>query len=121
MSTRIDSWLWAVRVYRTRSAATAACRAGHIRINDEPVKAATPVVIGNRVRVRQHGFDRHLEVTGLIGKRVSAAEASKNFIDHTPPREKIAIPLVPTRDRGAGRPTKRERRELDALRGWRKD
>lgn len=120
-SVRIDAWLWAVRAYKTRSAATAACRGGHVRLNDEPVKAAAAVVIGDRVRVRQLGFDRHLEVTGLITKRVGAAEAAKNYIDHTPAREKPLVPLVPLRDRGAGRPTKRERRELDALRGWRKD
>ena len=99
---RIDAWLWAVRLYKTRSAATAAVRAGHVRIDGEPVKAATPVVVGNRVRVRQDGRERILEVTGLIAKRVGAPVARQQYVD---------------RERGAGRPTKRDRRQLDALRG----
>lgn len=121
MSTRIDAWLWAVRLYKTRSAATAACRGGHVRVNDEPVKAATTVGIGDRIRVRKQGFDQHLEVTGLIAKRVGAPVAAKQYIDHTPKREKPLIPPVPVRERGTGRPTKRERRQLDELRGWRKE
>lgn len=120
-SVRLDAWLWAVRLYKTRSAATAACRGGHVRLNGEPAKAAAGVVVGDQVRVRQSGFDRTLEVTGLLSKRVGAPVAAKAYIDHTPAREKVSVPLVPVRDRGAGRPTKRERRELDALRGWRKD
>lgn len=118
MSTvRIDAWLWAVRVYKTRSAATAAVRAGHVRLDGEPVKAATPVVVGNRVRVRQDGRERILEVTGLIAKRVGAPVAVKNYIDHSPPPVPRELLAVPYRERGAGRPTKRDRRQLDALRG----
>ena len=113
---RIDAWLWAVRVYKTRSEATTACRAGHVRLNGISVKAAQPVVPGDRIRVRKNGFDRELEVVGLIPKRVSAAMATKCYIDHTPPREKVIIPQVPIRERGAGRPTKKDRREMDRLR-----
>lgn len=91
---RIDAWLWAVRLYKTRSAATAAVRAGHVRIDGEPVKAATPVVVGNRVRVRQDGRERILEVTGLIAKRVGAPVARQQYVDHSPPpvpRELLAV------------------------------
>lgn len=114
---RIDAWLWAVRLYKTRSAATAAVRAGHVRIDGEPVKAATPVVVGNRVRVRQDGRERILEVTGLIAKRVGAPVARQQYVDRFPPPVPRELLAVPYRERGAGRPTKRDRRQLDALRG----
>ena len=115
---RVDSWLWAVRVYKTRSAATAACRAGHVRVNGERAKAAEQVGVGDEVRVRISGFDRILEVRQTIAKRVGAAIAAEAFLDTSPPLptpEETA--LLPRRDRGAGRPTKRERREIDRLRG----
>lgn len=115
---RVDSWLWAVRVYKTRSMATTAARAGHVRIAGDRVKASHPVKIGDEVRVRQNGFDRIVVVNRLVTKRVGASVAAECLIDRTPPpppREEIA--LQPTRDRGAGRPTKRERRDLEKLRG----
>lgn len=115
---RIDAWLWAVRQFKTRSAATAACRAGHVRVNGERAKAAQPVRPGDEVRVRVDGFDRMLVVRQTLVKRVSATIAATAVEDRTParpPRE--AVPTVPVRDRGAGRPTKRERRDLDRLRG----
>lgn len=113
---RLDAWLWAVRIYKTRSAATTACRAGHVRLNGDPVKASQAVVSGDRIRVRKDGFDRDLEVSGLISKRVGAPVAAKCYIDHTPLRERLIIPQVPIRERGAGRPTKKDRREMDRLR-----
>lgn len=115
---RIDSWLWAVRVYKTRSLATAACRAGHVRLNGERVKAAQNVRPGDEVRARLSGFDRILKVVKTATKRGSATVAAECFVDLTPPpppREEVAF--VPLRDRGAGRPTKRDRRDLDRLRG----
>lgn len=113
---RVDAWLWGVRMYRTRSAATAACRAGHVRLNGQPAKASQSVKVGDTVRVRQPGRERILEVTGLLAKRVGAPEAVRHYLDHSPepvPRELLS---VPRRDRGAGRPTKRDRRLLDQLR-----
>lgn len=115
---RIDAWLWAVRQFKTRSAATAACRAGHVRVNGERAKAAQQVRPGDEVRVRIEGFDRMLIVRRTLVKRVSATIAATAVEDRTPPpppRETVA--LVATRDRGAGRPTKRERRDLERLRG----
>ena len=115
---RIDAWLWAVRQFKTRSAATAACRAGHVRVNGERAKAAQQVRPGDEVRVRIEGFDRMFIVRQTLVKRVSAAVAATALEDRTPPpppRETVA--LVAARDRGAGRPTKRERRDLERLRG----
>lgn len=115
---RVDSWLWAVRVYKTRSQATTACRAGHVKIGGASVKAAQAVKIGDQVRVRIAGFDRILVVKQTIVKRVSAVTAAESYVDETPPpptREERAF--APMRDRGAGRPTKRERRDLEKLRG----
>lgn len=114
-SVRIDAWLWAVRVYKTRSAATTACRAGHVRLAGERAKAAQAVRIGDEIRVRIAGFDRILVVRQLLTKRVGAPIAALAAEDRTPPREPVAQLAV--RDRGAGRPTKRERRDIDRLRG----
>lgn len=112
---RIDSWLWAIRVYKTRSAATTACRAGHVRVNSDKVKAAQTVKPGDEVRVRISGFDRILIVRQTLTKRVGAPVAALAYDDRTPAREPVAA--LGVRDRGAGRPTKRERREIDRLRG----
>ncbi|MHB1444158.1 MAG: RNA-binding S4 domain-containing protein [Acidimicrobiales bacterium] len=115
--TRADQWLWAVRLYRTRSAATEACRGGHVRVNGSSAKAATPVRPGDRVEVQLHEWQRTLEVVTPIDKRVGAPAAVAAYIDHTPPRpareEAVA---VFTREAGAGRPTKRDRRRLDRFR-----
>lgn len=119
-SVRLDVWLWAVRVYKTRSLATTAVRGGHVRVNGGPVKAAHALRIGDEVRVRIGHTQRILGVVQLLTKRVGAPVAAKAYDDRTPPpppREFVA-PIV-TRDRGAGRPTKRERREIDRLHGRR--
>lgn len=113
---RIDAWLWGVRAFKTRSAATAACRAGHVKLNDRPAKAAAVIVPGDTIRVREAGFERILEVRQLIVKRVGAQAAASCFIDHTPARPKAPALMVPIRDRGTGRPTKRDRRELERMR-----
>lgn len=114
----MDTWVWGVRLAKTRSQATAACRAGHVRVNGATAKAAHPVKLGDEVRVRQHGFDTIYRVTGLPTRRGSAVEAAKHFEDLTPPPPpRTERPAAIVRDRGAGRPTKRERRDIDRLRG----
>jgi len=115
-STRIDRWLWAVRLTKTRPDAAEACRGGHVRVNDRPAKPATTVVPGDHVRVRVHHVTRVLEVVKVIQKRVGAPEAALCYIDNTPPAPAVPYLPVARRDRGAGRPTKRERREIDAFR-----
>lgn len=114
-SVRVDQWLWAVRVFKTRSDATGACKGGHVRVNDSAAKAATRLRPGDRVTAHVHGRDRILEVRVPIAKRVGSAEASACLVDHTPPappRDDEAFARV----RGSGRPTKRDRRMLDRLR-----
>lgn len=117
-SVRLDAWLWAVRVYKTRSLATTAVRGGHVRVNGEPVKAAHALRVGDEVRVRIGHITRIYGVEQLLTKRVGAPIAAKAYDDRTPPpppRELVAPAGI--RDRGTGRPTKRERREIDRLRG----
>jgi ribosome-associated heat shock protein Hsp15 len=116
-SARVDSWLWAVRVFKTRSLATAACRAGHVRVNGERAKAAHALKLADEVRVRIAGFDRVLVVRETIVKRVAATVAAESYLDISPPLpQPHEIALIPRRDPGAGRPTKRERRDIEKLR-----
>ena len=116
-ATRVDRWLWAVRLYKTRGAATDACRGGHVRVNGSPAKPATTVRAGDRVEATAHGRPRVLEVVRVIDKRVGAPVAAECLVDHSPPPPpKDAVPPVFARDRGSGRPTKRDRRQLDRFR-----
>lgn len=118
MSVRVDAWVWAVRLAKTRSQATAACKAGHVRVNDATAKPAQPVSVGDIVRVRLHGLERIYRVTGLATRRGSAAEAAALFEDLTPPPPpRVERPTDVVRERGLGRPTKRDRRKIDHLRG----
>ena len=115
--TRVDRWVWAVRLYKTRSDATDACRGGHVKINGSTAKPASPVRVGDRVSAHVHGRDRDLEVVRIIDKRVGAPLAAECIVDHSPPpppREYVA-PLF-YRDPASGRPTKRDRRQLDKFR-----
>ena len=115
-TTRVDRWLWAIRLYKTRTDATDGCRGGHVRVNGTPAKAATPVRVGDRVTARVHGVDRDVEVAGIIDKRVGPAAAAECYVDHTPPLPEIDRTRVAARERGAGRPTKRDRRQMDRWR-----
>jgi ribosome-associated heat shock protein Hsp15 len=124
-STRVDRWLWAVRVFKTRTEATDACRGGHVRVNGTPAKASTAVRPGDRVEVRGRAAagasdsarrERDLEVTRIIDKRVGAPIAATCLIEHGPAVAPAATPPAFVRDRGSGRPTKRDRRELDRFR-----
>ncbi|MFC9789585.1 RNA-binding S4 domain-containing protein [Rhodococcus sp. NPDC127528] len=119
---RLDSWVWSVRLFKTRSAAATACRAGHVRVNGSPAKPAQILHVDDEVRVRVGGTERIVVVARLIRKRVGAPEAALCLIDRTPPPPPREVLLaLPQRDRGSGRPTKRERRELNRLRGFNED
>jgi ribosome-associated heat shock protein Hsp15 len=115
---RVDQWLWSVRIYRTRSAATEACRAGHVRVNGTAAKPATPVRVGDDVSLRAGGRDRSLEVSRIISRRVGAPIAAQCLIDHSPPVAQREGPPSMERPRGSGRPTKTDRRAIDKLRGY---
>ena len=116
-STRVDKWLWSVRVFKTRSMATEAVRAGHVAVNRAVTKPSTTVRVGDVVTIRLNGRDRVLEVARIIENRVGAPIAAECVIDHSPPpppREFTAPGL--NRDIATGRPTKRDRRRIDRLR-----
>lgn len=118
-SSRVDRWLWAVRLTKTRPDAAAACRGGHVRINDRPAKPSTTVSPGDEVSARVGDTTRIVKVVRVIQKRVGAADAVTCYLDRTPARPAVAPALVAARDRGAGRPTKRDRRMLDRWRAGR--
>ncbi|MBW7894337.1 MAG: RNA-binding S4 domain-containing protein [Opitutaceae bacterium] len=119
---RIDKWLWCVRLFKTRALATTACRAGAVLIGDVPVKPAREVRIGETVCVRQGLITRTLQVVAAPAARVAAKQVPAFCTDLTPPEEfeKVRAQRVQqflAREKGAGRPTKRERRRLDRLLG----
>ncbi|WP_329316918.1 S4 domain-containing protein [Streptomyces sp. NBC_01262] len=117
-SVRVDAWIWSVRLTKTRALAAAACRAGHVRVNGERVKPAQAVRVGDEVRLYHAGRERIVVVKTVVRKRVGPPVAVECYVDNSPPpppREEVVV--VAHRDRGAGRPTKRERRDLERLRG----
>lgn len=115
---RIDKWLWAVRIYKTRSQATEACRKGHVSIGDLPVKPSRSVHPGEVVRVRKSQIKRSFKILELAEKRMSA-KLTQDFLEDVTPPEELEIEEMQKnmrwieRDRGTGRPTKKDRRELD--------
>jgi ribosome-associated heat shock protein Hsp15 len=120
-SLRVDKWLWAARFFKTRSLATGACTGGKVDVNDEAAKPARLVRAGDLVKVTlPQGRRRIVKVVSLDDRRGSATIARALYEDLTPPepaRTRQAPP--PYREPGAGRPTKRERREVDRLmEGW---
>lgn len=120
---RIDKWLWAARMYKTRTMASDACTGGHVLLNGEVSKPSRSVMIGDMVEARTPGGLRVLEVAGLAEKRGPAKVAITLYVDHTPPPEP-AIPGDITFDRGSrkgrkgARPTKKDRRKFSRDRGW---
>jgi ribosome-associated heat shock protein Hsp15 len=120
-SARIDRWLWAARFYKTRTQAAAAIEGGKVRLNDARPKTGTQVKIGDVVRVRSGPIERTVAVRGLGERRGTAAAAAALYEETAESvarrREREAqLKLMPeTSFRGKGRPTKRERRDLDRL------
>jgi ribosome-associated heat shock protein Hsp15 len=117
-SVRLDKWLWAARVFKTRGLAADACDGGKVDVNAAAAKPAKTLRPGDLVRVTlPQGRHRVLKVVRLDDRRGSATVARALFDDLTPPeppRTRLAPP--PRREPGMGRPTKRERRDLDRLR-----
>ena len=122
--TRVDRWLWSVRIYPSRTAATEACRGGHVRVNGNAAKASSVVRGGDIVEARAGGRQRVLEVVRVIDRRVGAPAAAECLVDRSPapavlPGGVASFGRPALRTRGSGRPTKRERRQTDELRGRR--
>lgn len=117
---RIDKWIWSVRIFKSRTMATNACKANKVKIGDTHLKPSSQVQVGDIISVRKNGFDFRFEVVKLISKRVGASIAIECYTDRTSQEEMnkykswfIGKSAAERREKGAGRPTKRERREID--------
>lgn len=115
---RIDKYLWAVRLFKTRSMATEALRAGRVKMNGVPLKASHEVKVGEQYELTIAQLHKVVEVKELLHNRVAAKEVEKYMIDLTPEEEYERIRMVrqygfEVRDRGIGRPTKKDRREIE--------
>lgn len=117
---RIDKYLWAIRLFKTRSLATEACKAGRVKLNGQNIKPSYIVKEGERYTIQKGGERKEILVTGLLDRRVDAKTAVQFYEDHTPEEETYKFksmfhaPIL-KRDRGTGRPTKKDRREIDDL------
>jgi ribosome-associated heat shock protein Hsp15 len=117
---RMDKWLWAVRLYKTRTVAAAACVSGKVRIGGHSVKPARSVRVGEIITAVAGEISRTVKVINLVAQRLSAPLAAECYEDLTPrseyekPREPKFQPMI-VRARGAGRPTKRDRRKIEQL------
>ena len=112
-SVRVDKWLWAARMFKTRTLATSATKAGHVRINGNVAKSSTKVKSGDNIVALTAGGKRVLEVVALAETRGPATFAQTLYIAHTPEPEPDIAP--PRFERGQGRPTKKDRRRLQLL------
>ena len=115
-SVRIDKWLWAARLFKHRTDATKACSGGHVKLNEQPVKPSKSVRIDDTIQARTPGGLRIVVVKGLSDKRGPASVAQTLYEDHSPPPPPRDPVKRIFREPGSGRPTKRERRNLDKWR-----
>ena len=120
---RIDKWLWSVRVYATRSLATEECKKGRVTIGGVAVKPSRAVKVGETILVRKNPVTYSYRVIELLGKRVGAKLVPTYMEDLTPAEELKKLDEIQggalfTRDRGAGRPTKKDRRDIGKVTDW---
>ncbi len=122
MSVRVDKWLWSVRIFKSRSVATAACKAGRIKKSDKILKPSHEIQTGDLIQVAKDGFYFQFEVVELIGKRVGFELAKNCYVNRTSEDELrkydswyVGKTGVEKREKGSGRPTKKERREIDSF------
>ena len=113
-SVRVDRWLYAARIFKSRTLATAACVGGRVKVNLTNAKAHHPVVVGDEIRAGTPAAKRILIVAKLAEKRLSAPLARELYEDRSPAPLDTRLGSV-QRDRGAGRPTKRDKRALQRL------
>ena len=121
--TRIDKWLWDVRIYKTRSLASEACRSGKVRFGGQPAKASHEVKLEEIFTIQLTGFTRTVKVIGFPKNRVSAQLVATYMADLTPAEEYEKLKMKKEtnyefRPRGVGRPTKKERRVIDRLKNF---
>jgi ribosome-associated heat shock protein Hsp15 len=119
---RIDKWLWAVRLYRSRSLATVACHAGHVKIEGQSVKPSREVHVGEVIWARAGHLNRTVKVLALLEQRIGAKLVSQFLEDQTPPEEyararQEAAEAASHFPKGFGRPTKKDRRTLQKVFG----
>lgn len=118
---RLDKYLWAIRIFKTRSQASTACDGGRVKMNGNNVKAARAVGIGDKYEIRSESRKWTIEVVSLLANRVQYQEAIKHYVDLTPEEDKEMNTRVAAsfhtgkRQSKIGRPTKRERRDLDGF------
>jgi ribosome-associated heat shock protein Hsp15 len=118
---RLDKYLWAIRIFKTRSQASAACEAGKVKLNGTSVKASRAVAIGDKYEIRNEARKWKIEVLSLLPNRVQYADAIKHYLDITPEEDKLQIQSTAfsfdtgKRPSKIGRPTKKERRSLDGF------
>jgi ribosome-associated heat shock protein Hsp15 len=119
---RIDKWLWSVRIFKSRSISSDACKGNKVKIGDKTLKPSYLVRVGEHVQVFKEGFNLTFEVVALINKRVSATLAQPCYKNLTPEEELnkykdwfVGKGAPERRERGAGRPTKRERRDIEGF------
>ena len=117
---RVDKWLWAVRIFKSRTKATEACKKGHVKMGESKLKAANLITSGDRINIFKGGYKLEFKVNKIIGKRVSASLAQPCYDNLTPVEELnkfkdwfIGKASPERRIPGTGRPTKKERRELE--------
>lgn len=120
VSIRIDKWLWAVRIFKTRTLAADACKGGKVKIADKQVKASRDIKVGDEIRIHQGVYSKTVKVTQVIKNRVSAKLAVDAVEDLTPQSEYDKLKMLhevnyERRDRGIGRPTKKDQRTISKL------
>ncbi len=122
-SVRVDVWTWATRLFKTRALSGAACKKEQILVNGQRCRPSRQIRVGDRLEVKRGLLTRTIEVKALLSKRVGAPVVQEYLIDHTPPEvveaaaeaARQAREATPQRAAGAGRPTKRERRDLEEI------
>lgn len=117
---RIDKWLWTVRIFKTRSLATEACRSGKISISGQTIKASREVNLNDVISIRQQQMTKTIRVIALLDKRVSAKLVPQFMEDLTPAPEYEKVEIIKGvsfiyRPKGTGRPTKKERRDIEKI------
>lgn len=117
---RIDKYLWAIRIFKTRNLATEACKAGKVKLEQNSLKASYVVKIGDVFHIQKDHLKKIVKVTALLEKRVDASTAANYYedlspVDDTPRHFSVFSVPVLKRDRGTGRPTKKDRREIDEI------